>query len=202
MAERNMKAIEDLKRKLSKPEAIMDLVATSLAEESLGLIKDGHRTETDPYGQKWAPKKRPDGRKVLSGKTSRLKTGWHIKRVTRDGILIAPSVDYAVYHQDPLPRRRLTSEESRQRSLDRGFTREQIDRSRSFDESFVGPAQLTRQRRMMVPDELLGLPPKWEEALNETANDALATIIGGDGRRVAGLRKRLGISSIVGFKVG
>lgn len=201
MADRNMKSLEALQKVLANPDGIRDLVSSSLAEECINLVKDGFRTETDPYGRKWAPKQKPDGRKTLSGKTSRLKNLWHRKRVSRDEIVIAPGVDYAVYHQDPLPKERLTAEESQQRSLDRGFTQEQIARSRAFDTSFIGPAQPKRPRRMMVPDELLGLPSDWERSLNETANEALATIIGGDGRRVSALRKRLDIDAIVGFKV-
>lgn len=167
MATRNMAALEALQKLLSQPERIKAAISKSMAEEAIGLVKDGFRSETDPYGQKWAKRQRETkssrGRKVLSGKTSRLKGGWKIKRADGSQITISPSVEYAEYHQD---------------------------------------AKAPRTRRMMVPDESLGLPPKWERALNETVNHALSVIFGGDGRRLSGLRKRLGIDAFVGFKVG
>jgi len=199
------KSVDALEKILSKPDKILDLVATSLAEESLGLIKDGFRTETDPYGQKWVPKQRKDGRKTLSGETSRLKTGWKIKRQDRDEIRISPSVPYALYHQAPLPRRRITDRELAQRgarNIDIGGRRSRSRARDPFTVDTIGPAQLTRPRRMMVPDETMGLPPRWEKKLNEAATDAFAAIFGGDGRRVAGVRKALDVDALVGFELG
>ena len=171
--QRNMASLEALKRLLDNPQRIMETVSRSMAEEAIGLIKDGFRTETDPYGKKWAKRQREtrstSGRKVLSGQTSRLKNGWKIRRADGAEISISPSVDYAEPHQNPKPK--------------------------------ADGSGLKRPRRMMVPDEQLGLPPKWERDLNETANEAFATIFGGDGRRVAGLRRRLQLDAFVGFKV-
>lgn len=165
---RDMGAIEALKKLLSQPERILAAVSASLAEEAVGMIQDGFRTEHDPYGTKWAKRQRETrssrGRKVLNGKTGRLKTGWKIKKADTGEIIISPSVVYADYHQNPHGN--------------------------------------SRPRRMMVPDEQLGLPPKWGTQLNETANEAFASIFGGDGRRAAGIRKRLKIDAFVGFKVG
>jgi len=199
MADRDMRKLEALERVLANPDGIREALSGAIAEECLGLIAEGFRRETDPYGRRWKPKQKPDGRKTLSGPTSRLKNGWHIKRQAADQIVIAPSVDYAAAHQDPLPRARASSSETlrrRARGIDTG-------RATSFaGADFNGPMQLKRPRRMMVPDEVMGLPPKWERALNEAATDALAQILGGDGRRVSGLRKRLRIDALVGFKVG
>lgn len=194
------KSIEALKRMLERPDAILDLVSTSLAEESIGLIKDGFRTETDPYGQKWKPKKRPDGRKTLSGKTSRLKGGWKIVRQDRHEVRVSPSVNYAAAHQDPQPRVRLGDREALRRAargVEVGRRRRQL-----FDSEFVGPAQLKRPRRMMVPDDARGLPPKWEKTLNEAATDAFAAIFGGDGRRISAIKRKLGVGSLLDFSVG
>jgi hypothetical protein len=79
----------------------LETMSRNMAEETVGLVKDGFRSETDPYGVIWAPKKRPDGRKVLSGKTSRLKGGWHVVRSSKGGFTVAPSVNYALPHQAP-----------------------------------------------------------------------------------------------------
>jgi phage gpG-like protein len=78
---------------------LLEAISVSGAEEMISLVKDGFRDETDPYGKKWARKKKKNGRKILSGKTSRLKGGWHYKRADKGGFTISPSVDYAAYHQ-------------------------------------------------------------------------------------------------------
>jgi hypothetical protein len=194
MSSSNMKSIEALQKILANPEKIMDLVATSVAEEAINLIKDGFRKEVDPYGRKWAEKKFPDGRKVLSGKTGRLKTSWKVTRKTSSEIVISPTVDYAVHHQDG--------------TGIHGKHKTRVVPSKKKALRFAGPkgpifASSTEgvPKRMMVPDEKLGLPPSWEKAFNEAATDALAAIIGGDGRRVSALRRRLGVDALVGFKV-
>jgi hypothetical protein len=97
----------------------------AMAEEIINLIKEGFVVERDPYGVPWKPKKKPDGRKVLSGETGRLKTGWHPVRLDKGGFTVAPSVDYAAPHQAPRrgrsglkrPRRRMVP------SGDRGLPR-------------------------------------------------------------------------------
>jgi hypothetical protein len=95
----------------------LELASRSMAEEMLQLTFERFRSETDPYRRRWKPKKRPDGRKTLSGKTSRLKDGWHIVRCDRGGWMIAPSVAYAAPHQKPLrkgyPRRMMVPDSAR-----------------------------------------------------------------------------------------
>lgn len=190
-----MKQLEQLQKLLEHPERILDAVSGSVAEEALNLIAEGFRKEADPFGRKWAAKKFPDGRKVLSGKTNRLKSGWHITRQTRDRIVIAPAVDYAEVHQGG--------------SGIHGPKKKRIEAKNAKALRFPGPrgkAVFAKSvegvvPRKMVPDENEGLPPAWEKRLNEAATDAFADILGGDGRRVSGLRRRLGIDALVGFKV-
>lgn len=93
--------LKKLQRMLDDPQRLMSAISGSLAEETVNMIKDGFRAETDPYGDRWKPKKYPDGRKTLSGPTSRLKTGWHIKAQNGSGFVVAPAVGYAAAHQDP-----------------------------------------------------------------------------------------------------
>lgn len=87
-------------------EVLLEATSQQLAEETIGLIKQGFRSETDPYGDKWTPKQKHDGRKTLSGKTSRLKGGWHVVRADKRGFSAAPSVPYAAPHQAPRFNRR------------------------------------------------------------------------------------------------
>lgn len=95
------KMLAELRERLDDPEPALRLVSASLAQETLNLIRDGFREQIDPYGKIWQPKKRADGRGTLSGKTSRLKTGWFATDVSADGFTISTPVAYALPHQEP-----------------------------------------------------------------------------------------------------
>lgn len=90
--------LEAWRRKLRASPKVAEAVGKTVAEEFINLIKDGFRAEANPYGYGWKPKLRNDG-KTLSGKTSRLKTGWHVSRVSKLTFVISPSVNYAKFHQ-------------------------------------------------------------------------------------------------------
>lgn len=85
---------------------LVEMQSKALAEVSITLIAQGFNRERDPYGRKWAKKKRPDGRKVLHGETTRLRNGWHVVQARRRGFHVAPSVTYAAHHQAPRFNRR------------------------------------------------------------------------------------------------
>ncbi len=70
-----------------------------LAEEVIDLVAEGFSRQTDPYGKRWKGKAIPDGRAVLTGRTSRLRNGWKRSRLSAAGFTITPSVRYAGYHQ-------------------------------------------------------------------------------------------------------
>jgi hypothetical protein len=89
---------------LKKAPALLGEMSPNMAEETVSLIRDGWRNQSDPYGDAWKPKKANDGRQILVGKTARLKGGWHVVKSARRGWTVAPSVDYAAPHQDPKPR--------------------------------------------------------------------------------------------------
>lgn len=93
--------VEQLAAAMDGLPRVMNVISRAMGEEVVGLIKKGFRTETDPYGQRWEPKQIPDGRKTLSGPTSRLKGGWHVTKANKGGFTVAPSVDYAAPHQRP-----------------------------------------------------------------------------------------------------
>lgn len=85
---------------LEDAQVIVKHTSRAQAEVALTLIGEGFDDESDPYGRKWAKKKRPDGRKVLHGETTRLRNGWHVK-ADMGGWSVSSSVDYAGYHQAP-----------------------------------------------------------------------------------------------------
>lgn len=93
--------VEALAAQLKNTAPMIEFAGVSAAEEVVNLVKDGFRTETDPYGERWEKKKRRDGRKTLSGPTSRLKNGWHVSERSPEGFKVSPAVNYALPHQNP-----------------------------------------------------------------------------------------------------
>jgi len=98
-------ALNDLIGTLAQPGRVLEVSSKAMAEEAIDLTKDTYRSETDPYGRPWTPKLANDGRKTLSGETSRLKGGWKRTRTDQEGFEIEASVEYAVYHQRPKKRK-------------------------------------------------------------------------------------------------
>jgi phage gpG-like protein len=100
--------LSDWEQLFRNANTLVETQSEELAEQMIELVKDGFDNVTDPYGRKWDRKKRPDGRPVLTGATGRLRAGWHIVSARRRGFHIAPSVEYAAYHQAPRYNRRPT----------------------------------------------------------------------------------------------
>lgn len=138
---------------LQTASVIVKHTSRAQAEVALTLIGEGFEDETDPYGRKWDKKKRDDGRKVLHGKTSRLRTGWHVSKVGNNGFTVDPSVPYAAYHQAP----RGGSRPKRMQvpSAERGIPREWAEEFKNvaiaealthFAEAADGPAPKHKKR--------------------------------------------------------
>jgi hypothetical protein len=98
------KRLQEWQKALDSAPKLLQAMSRDMAEEAVGLIRDGFRSQINPYGKAWQPKKRDDGRAILTGKTSNLRTGWHVTRATRGGFTVAPSVRYAIHHQFGAPR--------------------------------------------------------------------------------------------------
>lgn len=81
-------------------EAVTGEVTARMSERMLGLVDEGFETQTDPYGEPWAPKKTPDGRKVLEGPTGRLRQFVSVPHGKHRFVLV-PGADYAAPHQAP-----------------------------------------------------------------------------------------------------
>lgn len=112
----DFKKLEDWEKALASTDKLLGVMSRDMAEEVLGLVKEGWRKQADPYGQPWKAKKRPDGRQILVGKTARLKGGWHIKNASGKGFTVAPSVNYGGYHQTGtkrIPQRMMVPTKSR-----------------------------------------------------------------------------------------
>lgn len=91
---------------LKSGDVMIGLIRTRMADETLLLIDEGFERQKDPYGTPWAPKKRPDGRRILHGPTGRLRGRWHKVYVGRRKYMVMPGVAYAAPHQAPRRNRR------------------------------------------------------------------------------------------------
>lgn len=80
------------------PDSVLKKVSRQLAAETLDRVKEGFRSERDPYSKKWKEKKVDDRRKVLSGRTGRLKQ-YQVKSLGTQSFTVGPIVNYARYHQ-------------------------------------------------------------------------------------------------------
>ena len=81
-------------------EVLLGAVTDRMSKRTLGLIAQGFRDEKNPYGEPWAPKRRPDGRKILHGKTGQLRR-FRAVQVAPRLFLVEPGADYAAVHQSP-----------------------------------------------------------------------------------------------------
>jgi hypothetical protein len=97
--------LRELVRKLEHPDKLLEQVSMSLAEESIDLVKQGFRDQSDPYGTPWPPKKVPDQRAILTGRTGRMRNSFHRRELSADGFAIESGVVYSRYHQDARPPR-------------------------------------------------------------------------------------------------
>jgi len=90
-----------LRNALRNPGPMLVELSKQLALEAQDQVLECFETQANPYGQAWAPKKRPDGRAILTGKTSRLRNGWKAKpkRIGTYRWRISPSVPYAKWLQ-------------------------------------------------------------------------------------------------------
>lgn len=184
----------DALKSLENRQKLNDLILDSLAEDAIGLIKDGFRTQTDPYGEPWAPKKYPDGRMALSGETSRLKNGWKPSRRDSDSVTITPSVDYAHHHQSGTgiygPRKTpIVSPNGKMLKIP-------TPKGAIFRRSVNGSP-----KRLMVPTEEKGLPPEWAKTFEESAAEAIAILLRGNEAALAVLQKN-GTKRLFKLKVG
>lgn len=62
------------------------------------FVDRGFERQEDPFGNPWAPKKEPDGRPILQGKTGTLRK-WRIEYANSEGFKISSRAPYAGVHQ-------------------------------------------------------------------------------------------------------
>jgi hypothetical protein len=81
---------------LGSPNSLHD-VSAKFAAESLSRTDDEFAKQADPFGRPWAPKKRPDGRRIGQGKTGKLRSSYQVKTLSRFGFTIGSRATYRGY---------------------------------------------------------------------------------------------------------
>jgi hypothetical protein len=107
----DFKKLSALVRDLNNPDAILNASARAARDELIRKIKRGYATQRDPYGQPWTKKLAKDGRKTLTGPSRDLREGWKATRVDKDGVELTAERK-AIFHQEPIKRRRRKDGES------------------------------------------------------------------------------------------
>lgn len=79
--------------------AIEKAVAARAAAYTKKQVESGFARQSDPYGRRWNKKERPDGRRVLQGKTGKLRNDMRLSIKPSGGFKIVAPVDYASFHQ-------------------------------------------------------------------------------------------------------
>ncbi len=138
------------------------VIAKAQAEEAIDLMKVGFRKTTDPYGDKW-PKRRGVLRK--DGSRGRPPKRTRGKRVMSDTGRMKSSLKVT----------RVTRV---------GW---QVSVSVDYADHHQRPkkgkgGKLKRERRMMVPDEDLGMPRSWRKGIGLATSDAIHAYIAGQRR--------------------
>ena len=95
----DFKAIEVFGKRVAKvgSPASMRGLARTIGNEVLFQIQVGFSTQTDPYGNPWAPKKIPDGNPILTGAKRKLRAGWYLKYVGPDAVIVGNRQSYAAF---------------------------------------------------------------------------------------------------------
>jgi len=164
----DFKALKRFEEKLSGtggPQTLR-LVNEQLAEETIGLIRDGFERSADPYGRAWEPLVIRAGRPLED--SGGLKASWHRSETSADGFAVESGKDYAVYHQGGTgiygPRKTPIVPIKAKALRIPGV---------GFRNSVKGSP-----KRRMVPDAGR-IPPRWRKQFVETALEVLSEIFKG-----------------------
>jgi len=95
----DLSALGRLEKLTAQPARLLDQASRVLSQETVTLIQRGFTAQRSPYGRRWRPKKRPDGRKTLHGPTGRLRTTYRPLGVSTLGFKVDTAAFYARFHQ-------------------------------------------------------------------------------------------------------
>lgn len=168
---------------LSQPDKALAAVAEAMADESLKLINEGFETETDPYGQKWAPLVLRSG-KILQDRGG-MAASWHRKSASKLGFRVRNGKQYAVYHQGGTgiygPKKQRIKPTSGKalafgfQSATQVFGRggKRLKTPKRVMSKVVVRSVAGAPARKMVPDEGKPIPVRWKQRLVRAGKAAL-----------------------------
>jgi phage gpG-like protein len=84
-------------RRLAKAPDVLYRANEQMAEEALGLVREGFQDSYDPYGQAWEPLKLREGNPLQD--SGGLMASWYRHSVSLEGFKIASAKAYAKVHQ-------------------------------------------------------------------------------------------------------
>lgn len=87
--------------KLTSAKELREIVKSTAKKASQELVQLGFKTETDPYGNRWAPKKKKNGKPILVN-TGRMKKSFRYKTGLSQ-VKISNLKKYAIYHLTGIP---------------------------------------------------------------------------------------------------
>jgi len=92
-------AIEAFGSRIAKAgsNASMKGLARAIGNEALFQIQVGFQKRADPYNLAWEPKRIPDGKAPLSGKTGKLRMGWYLVYAGPDAVIVGNRRRYAAF---------------------------------------------------------------------------------------------------------
>lgn len=95
----DFKALEVFGKRVGKLASATSMrgLSRAIGNEVLFQVQTGFATRTDPYGEPWAPKRIPDGRPALSGKSGKLRAGWYLKYVGPDAVIAGNRQPYGAF---------------------------------------------------------------------------------------------------------
>lgn len=159
-------------------------LSRNLAEEALTLKTECFRTETNPYGEKWAPKVFADGSAILF-RSGELRNGWTIAKADASGFRIAPSMASKDYAQFTLgtgifgPTGQPITPKNGRFLV---FTAPGMTGSiatPSGGKMFLRSVKGSRPR-LMVPTKSRGLPKAWKQEFIDTTNEFVEAYLKGE----------------------
>ena len=142
-----------------------DLTAKEVSGKIRDLVQEEFASGTDPYGNTWVPVKE-DGAQPLQGLG-----GGVVITVSKDKIKLKTAMPEAVHNAGSRQvSKRSVAKKLRELGMTKGIGK--LAKNISQNSGIHDP------KRQIIPSDSQGIPPKWEEALNEIGAKVIAKTLG------------------------
>ena len=146
--------LEDIRAK-----RLQGQLSRALAEEAIELVHQGFEDEADPFGKEWAQLTSRDGRALQ--KDGHLLSSFHVVRSNPEGFAIGSNERYVHVHQ---------------------YGATIVPKAKKWLRFIVG-GEVVFSKKVVIPARPMlpganELPPAWDEAFRETADELLKAHMG------------------------